>query len=170
MSAARVAVDQDIVKSAICPWNIVALAILQEITSDAFRDLQVYHISCCSVITHFAGLKDIFRNTYFAIFYYACMYILYVCKYKYIYIYVYIYTCVCIVLAKTSILVLLSDTYHATSMWPSQPQQALRRPSKAVPPGRCWTRQSGMAKWLAGELLSSFPVSLSCAQHIRENG
>ena len=71
----------------------MALAILQEITSDAFRDLQVYHISCCSVITHFAGLKDIFRNTYFAIFYYACMYILYVCKYKYIYICIYIHMC-----------------------------------------------------------------------------
>ena len=159
MSAARVAVDQDIVKSAICPWNIVALAILQEITSDAFRDLQVYHISCCSVITHFAGLEDIFWNTYFAIFYYACMYILYVCKYIYVYIYTHVYV---LCMQRHPFWCFYPIHTMPRRMWPSQPQQALRRPSKAVPPGRCWTRQSGMAKWLAGELLSSFPVNLSC--------
>ena len=41
----------------------------------------------------------------------VCIYYTYVN----IYMYIYIYTCVCTVHAKTSILVLLSVTYHATS-------------------------------------------------------
>ena len=87
------------------------------------------------------------------------MYILYVCKYIYVYIYTHVYV---LCMQRHPFWCFYPIHTMPRRMWPSQPQQALRRPSKAVPPGRCWTRQSGMAKWLAGELLSSFPVNLSC--------